>query len=248
MTPAPWWEVAFGADYPALYAHRDDQAAGAEVAGIVPRLREAVMATGLPVLDVGCGGGRHLQALRAAGLPAFGFDLSPHLLAQARARPTVTGGLTRADMRLPPLADGSCAAVVLLFTAFGYFDDESNAACFAALARLVAPGGWLLLDLPDPDHVRQTLVPRSERTLADGRMAVEERRLVGNRVEKTVTIGEAAPYVESVRLYAPDELHTLAQSNLRPLENIWPSLCGSEIIGNRHIAWFRADIHFPIGG
>jgi SAM-dependent methyltransferase len=246
MTDAPWWERAFGPDYPALYAHRDDQAAGDEVAGIVPRLREATTATGLPILDVGCGGGRHLDALRRAGLPAFGFDLSPHLLAQAQARPALAGGLVRADMRLPPLADGSCAAVVLLFTAFGYFDDAANAACFAALARLVAPGGWLLLDLPDPDHVRRTLVPRSERTLPDGRQVIEERRLVGNRVEKTVTISGVEPYVESVRLYRRTDIARLCAVTPHTVDEVWSSLCGISVNFGRQVLWIRVGSRSPI--
>ena len=75
----PWWKAAFGAHYETLYAHRDDASAAAEVAGLLPRLRQAPG----PILDACCGNGRHLAALRAAGLPAFGFDLSADLLRSA---------------------------------------------------------------------------------------------------------------------------------------------------------------------
>jgi SAM-dependent methyltransferase len=37
-----------------------------------------------PVLDVGCGPGRHLAALHAAGVTALGIDLSPAAVAHAR--------------------------------------------------------------------------------------------------------------------------------------------------------------------
>ena len=39
-----------------------------------------------PVLDLGCGPGRHLAALRAAGLPGLGVDLSPVAVRLARDR------------------------------------------------------------------------------------------------------------------------------------------------------------------
>ncbi len=145
MPEIPWWQAAFAAGYEQVYAHRDDASAAGEIAGLLPRLRQAPGA----VLDAGCGNGRHLQALRAAGLPAFGFDLSPQLLASARLRPPCQGRLVRADMRAPPLA-GGWGAIVLLFTAFGYFDDAGNAALLRRLAEMLAPGGWLLLDLPEP--------------------------------------------------------------------------------------------------
>jgi SAM-dependent methyltransferase len=39
-----------------------------------------------PVLDIGCGPGRHLSALTAAGVRALGVDLSPVAVALARGR------------------------------------------------------------------------------------------------------------------------------------------------------------------
>ena len=39
-----------------------------------------------PVLDIGCGPGRHVLALGRAGVEAVGIDVSPHLVAVARGR------------------------------------------------------------------------------------------------------------------------------------------------------------------
>ena len=61
-----------------------------------------------------------------------GIDLSPELLAAARER-RPRAALVRGDMRALPLRGGSCAAVLSLFTAFGYFGD------LAAHADLLAP-------------------------------------------------------------------------------------------------------------
>lgn len=55
------------------------------------------------VLDVGCGTGRDLLALRGDGVDAVGVDLSPAML----ATPGLPGRVVVADMRAIPLADGS---------------------------------------------------------------------------------------------------------------------------------------------
>ena len=236
--PEPWWVAAFGAHYETLYAHRDDTSAVTEVAGLLPRLCQAPG----PILDACCGNGRHLAALRAAGLPAFGFDLSADLLASARRRPACRDRLVRCDMRFPALGNG-WGAVLALFTAFGYFDDEGNAACLAAWARLLAPGGLLLLDLPDLDEVRASLVAHSERETACGRL-IEERRLVGSRVEKTVTITSSGKtphvYRESVRLYDQHEISDLAMRCGLTVDVRWDSLRCEKSDDQRHVYWLKA--------
>ncbi len=232
---APWWEQAFGEHYETLYAHRDDASAEAEVAGLLPRLRRVRG----PILDACCGNGRHLAALRAAELPAFGFDLSADLLASARRRTTCRDRLVRCDMRTPAL-DGGWGAILVLFTAFGYFADETNAAVLASFARLLTPGGILVLDLPDPDHVRRTLVPRSQRHTACGDL-IEERRIVGPRVEKIVTVTKAGTtphtYRESVHLYDTAEIAALAKRCGLIPDDQWPSLRGPGHDDQRQIHW-----------
>ena len=230
----PWWEAAFGAEYLEVYAHRDDAQGAAEIAGILPHLRG-------PVLDAGCGGGRHLAALRAAGLPAVGFDFSAPLLAAARERPAVRGRLARGDLRQPPVADGAWGTVLLLFTAFGYFDDATNEATLAALGHLLRADGVLILDLPHADRVRKTLVPRSQRTTSAGIRIQEERWLTPTRVEKRVTLthpdGRTRNYVESVRLY--EDLEPLAATADLRVRSVWPSLRGPTVDEGRQVWWLE---------
>lgn len=236
MNPGGWWEDAFRAAYLEVYHQRCDVQAAAEIAGLMPRLR---CGSGV-VIDAACGGGRHLAVLRAAGLPAVGFDLSPELLAVARGRPLVGGGLARGDLRAPPFADGA-GSVLCLFTAFGYFDDAANAACLAALGRMVAGDGWLVLDLLDPQRVRSGLCAESVRTTPAGWQVIERRRLEGCRVIKTVeaTPPGAAPvrWEERVRLHSIDEVAALARGAGLRLAECWRGLGGPTQDDGRLVAW-----------
>ena len=236
--PTPWWSTAFGPHYTDVYAHRDDGAAAAEVAGLLPRLRAAPG----PVLDACCGSGRHLAALRAAGIQAFGFDYSPPLLTTAAKRPHCAGRLVRSDMRAPALS-GGWGAVLLLFTAFGYFDDAQNAASLTTLGQLLAPGGWLVLDLPEPEALIAGLVPSSVRHTPAGLDVSECRRVVEGRIEKTVELSRAGVviehYVESVRLYRRDEVVTLATAVGLNVMDVWTGMRGSGIDDGRLMFWLR---------
>jgi SAM-dependent methyltransferase len=209
--PGAWYEEAFRGDYLRVYPHRDDASAAAEAAAWSGRLPG--LAPGLRVLDLACGAGRHLRALAAMGARAAGCDLSADLLAGARAAGCRC--IIRCDMRRLPFLDRSFDAVTCFFSSFGYFPGEDeDAAVLREVARVLRPGGGMLLDLMDPETVRAGLVPRSERS-SGGASVLEERSLSGGgrRVEKRVTLregGEVRRWTESVRLYDPAEAEALA--------------------------------------
>jgi SAM-dependent methyltransferase len=238
VNDSAWWKNAFTDHYQSLYAHRDDASAAQEIAGLIPRLAQL---SG-PVLDMGCGNGRHLTALREAGIHAYGCDYSAVLVRSAKQRPTCTGKVIRGDMRHPAIADG-WGAVLMLFTAFGYFSHEQNSDCLGELARLLVPGGWLLLDLPDPEVLARTLVPFSQRQLADGRLVEETRRLHAGRVEKNIVIRQGQVvtqrYGESVALYDRSAMATLAAANGLFVSEVWTSLLGPQHDAQRLVFWLQ---------
>lgn len=87
-----------------------------EPESFVTRALEALAAPrSTPVLDVGCGAGRHLLWLERQGFAAYGTDSAPHGLARScellrsEDRPA---RVALADMRALPFADCSFAAVV----------------------------------------------------------------------------------------------------------------------------------------
>jgi SAM-dependent methyltransferase len=83
---------------------------------LVVRALEALPAPRFtPVLDVGCGGGRHLVWLERQGFRSHGVDTAPHGLAHARARLRHEGRPVRvalADMRALPFTDDGFAAAI----------------------------------------------------------------------------------------------------------------------------------------
>lgn len=226
----PWYQRTFDQFYLELYARRDEGEARRFAAALGPLLEPGA------ALEVACGAGRFLRALRGNGRTVHGLDLSRALLAEARRRsPDQT--LIRGEMRALPFRAGSFAVVLFLFTSFGYFlDRREDAAALREARRVVRPGGLLVLDFLNAVLVRDRLVAESRREVA-GR-AVREVRWVdetGPFLRKRVEIGPpasgevaaaaiAGPRAprevreERVRLYTPADLRTMAEGcGFRPV-------------------------------
>jgi len=205
----PWYRRAFESLYPLLYQHRDDASAAREVAGL-----RSMLELGPParVLDVACGGGRHMAAFAAAGFHAFGMDLSMTLLCDAVADRGLAGRLVSADMRAVPFGQ-RFDLTVNLFTSFGYFDDESeNRAALRSMAATVRPGGWFVMDHMNRRRVERDGLGDDERRV-EGLRVVSRRWIEGEHVVKRMTIvdgtGRTTEITERVRLYTPDQMRAM---------------------------------------
>lgn len=96
------------------------------------------------ILDVGCGTGELLVALAARWPDAelAGLDLSPQMLARARAKaPAHRAELVEGSVYELPFADGSFELVTNTVSSHFYTD---GARAFGELGRVLAPGGTLL--------------------------------------------------------------------------------------------------------
>ena len=215
----PWYVHSFGREYLELYPHRDDAEARADVQAIIELIDPP---KDEPLLDLGCGAGRHLVALHSAGFRHIvGLDLSSELLEIAAERLRSAGAegikLVNADMAHIPYEE-HFGTVLSLFTSFGYFErDEENAAVFAAVRKAAVPGGRFLIDYMNRDWVIANLVGQEEKGAAGRRVRIE-RRLTpdGRRVEKTTRVLEPGnhekTYHESVRLYSPFEVEQMLEA------------------------------------
>ena len=123
--------------YLELYPHRD-------LAARAPRWPASCSAASAPaagrVLDLGCGFGRHLQALRERGLDALRARPLARAARLCRGRELLPGASCAATSARCPSAAARFGAVLMLFSSFGYFEDDENARALAELARVLAPG------------------------------------------------------------------------------------------------------------
>ncbi len=110
-----------------------------------------------PVLDVGCGAGRHLSALRRHGTPAVGVEISPVAVALARR----DGNIVLEGSIFSELPEwGSWGTALLLDGNVGIGGDP--AALLRRLAGLLAPGGCVLVELEQPGRLTRSVQLRIE--------------------------------------------------------------------------------------
>jgi len=177
------------------------------------------------VLDCPCGQGRHSIELARRGYQVLGVDLCPVAIASARA---ALGGepkevqkrcsFVEDDMRSLQKVGNNYAAVINMFTSFGFFSTDGNQATLKAFYSILAAQGLLLIHTDVNRHLIDAgqYGDRTIRTLSDGsRLVVEEHwNSLTDRLEGSWTITspcgatKSAPY--SMRIYKSTEL----QSNL----------------------------------
>jgi ubiquinone/menaquinone biosynthesis C-methylase UbiE len=95
------------------------------------------------IADVGCGPGHVTRFLAARHPDVTGIDLSPGMIAAARARaPELT--FTVGSMLELPAGDAAWAGAVALYSIIHLTAAERATAC-REFARTIRPGGWLLV-------------------------------------------------------------------------------------------------------
>ncbi|MFG1790794.1 class I SAM-dependent methyltransferase [Nocardia sp. NPDC049149] len=114
------------------------------------------LTAGASAADIGFGGGAGLSLLLAqvgeTGV-VHGVEISPDMLARARAKHAADIAndrlrLAEGSLTALPLRDDSLDAAITVNTV--YFVPDLDAAC-AELARVVRPGGRLVIGIGDPD-------------------------------------------------------------------------------------------------
>ena len=107
------------------------------------------------VLDAPCGAGRVSVHLARAGCVVTGFDLRKAFIRRARRRFRSAGlhGTFRAlDLRRLN-ADNQFEGILNWAGSFGYFAAAENSQLIAAFVRALRPGGYLLIEQPNREHL-----------------------------------------------------------------------------------------------
>jgi len=146
------------------------------------------------VLDLGCGTGEVLERVTAAaGAAGIGIDISVDAIERAARRaPALTWVVANADRRLPITDAGAALALSL--------NARRNP---SECARVLAPGGRLLVAVPAPDDLIEL------RALVQGQG--------GTRQRADAVVEEHSPLFDLSARARVDERHTLDGPALRDL-------------------------------
>lgn len=103
------------------------------------------------VMDLGCGPGQVARYLHARGVDAFGLDLSPAMVEQAKqANPGIE--FRTGDMRSLDVPDGSLAGIAAFYSLL-HLDRHEVAVVARGLRRTLQPGGLMLVAVHRGDHI-----------------------------------------------------------------------------------------------
>ena len=149
-------EATFNDDYLYFYADRlsdNNSDAEAMVVWDIARLDDDVR-----VLDLACGHGRIANRLAARGARVSGLDATPLFLSLAQedaGRRGVSVDYREGDMRSLPWAS-EFDVVFSWFTAFGYFDDDTNKQILGEILRVLRPEGRFVVHLNHRDRLARS--------------------------------------------------------------------------------------------
>ena len=185
---------------------------------------EIVATLGLPsgasVLDAPCGHGRIANLLAADGYRVTGVDLTELFLERARAERDELGvdvDYRQGDLRDLPVS-GPFDALVCWFTSFGYFDDAENRKVLDEFARVLRPGGRLLIETMHHDGFVRSFTSAPDATVtergSDTMTDLTTFDPVSGRIESERTVqrgGEIRTSHHSIRLPTVPELRLVAR-------------------------------------
>jgi len=189
-----------------------DERSDAEVAALVKLLE---LDSPMKILDLACGFGRHANRLAALGHSVTGVDFMPGFLEIARKNAAEMGvevNYRQGDMRQIEFME-EFDRVVLLFTSFGYFEDDENVRVMENIARALKPGGLMGFDIPNRDVIAKDL-PTSDVIDRDGNLMINRLSfdvLTGRFHNRRIVVRDGVrkdkPF--SIRLYDATEIRDL---------------------------------------
>jgi ubiquinone/menaquinone biosynthesis C-methylase UbiE len=212
------WDAFFSDFYLRVHTSAEPEGVAREQALAAAALSRCP--AGGDLLDVPCGFGRHAVPLARAGFRVTGVDRSGVLLDEARRRADGQAWpqLVAADYRELPFPDESFDGAINLYTSLGYLGDAEDTKVLAEVARVLRPGGRLVIETMHRDLLVRTFAEHGWTRVGAGRLLIEQRSFdpVGGITQTTQTLIEGGGERESrtfeARIYTATELVSMLRA------------------------------------
>lgn len=177
--------------------------------------------TDVRILDL-CGGqGRHTLELCRRGYHACTVvDYSRSLLSvgrQTAARQDLSARFIQGDARRLAFRAESFDHVMILGNSLGYLADrQADLQILSECRRILAPHGWLLLDVADGDIIRRQIAPNSWHEIDEDVVVCRQREIGADGVvARELVLSKANGLIRDknyrIRLYRRDDLLALVR-------------------------------------
>lgn len=113
---------------------------------------------GMRILDLACGYGRHSNILSEIGCNVVGIDNNNDFINIANSNNKFGVNYIKDDMRNIKY-ENEFDIVLLLFSAFGYFDDSDNLKVLDNISKSMKKGGLFCFDTFNRDNVFKNFLP-----------------------------------------------------------------------------------------
>ena len=204
-TDTSWYATWFDSPYfHILYKDRDYTEAGKFLDKLLAYLHPKPHYT---ILDLACGKGRHAIYLNSRGFDVTGTDLSEHNIAEAKQHENEHLHFYVHDMR-EVFRTEAFDFVLILFTSFGYFEEETdNIIALRSASQATKHGGKLVIDFMNSDYTLKHLVVHEQKEI-DGVKFDITRKLQNGYIVKTIKVtdkGTEQTFEERVRALSYDD-------------------------------------------
>jgi SAM-dependent methyltransferase len=243
-----WWREVF--DRPTFFElyETSDTALAVEQADQIVRLLD--LRAPARILDLPCGYGRHSIELAGRGFQMTGIDISEAQVARARQKARAAGRRAQfivGDARALPLV-GPFDAAINMFLSFGYFaTDADNQTMLREIARVLRPGGRLLIDFWNREHEIRLFQPTVVEERDDDIKEIEEWSFdpLAGRLNWTNTVifpdGRRESWDHSIRAFTVAEVNHMLEAAGMTLTAVYGGLSGEAYTMDSEAAIFIAE-------
>jgi ubiquinone/menaquinone biosynthesis C-methylase UbiE len=168
------FEGPYESEYAAIVGNAENTAKEAEFI-----VRELKLTEADRVLDLACGHGRHALLVAQKVCELVGYDRTERFIEQAQKsaaeRKVTNARFIVGDMR--ELAfESEFDAAYNYFTAWGFYDDQTNFDILKRVHRALKPSGRFLLEFIHRDCLMRRFLAKDWTVLADGTLVLYERK------------------------------------------------------------------------